>query len=85
MPNRTRLSQGYREVTLNPKNSARSTARLLSALELQSEDFELQPEDFRHVFPYAFEHIIPYGQYFTSSTSDEQSEKMPSAKHTTSE
>jgi hypothetical protein len=32
--------------------------------ELKSKEFEFLPEDFRHVSPYAFEHIIPYGQYF---------------------
>ncbi len=31
---------------------------------LKSEGLEFLPEDFRHVSPYAFEHIIPYGQYF---------------------
>jgi TnpA family transposase len=31
---------------------------------LRAEGFEFQPEDFVHVSPYAFEHIIPYGQYF---------------------
>ena len=32
--------------------------------QLQSEGFEFEPTDFLHVSPYAFEHIIPYGQYF---------------------
>ena len=31
---------------------------------LQSEGFDFEPQDFHHVSPYAFEHIIPYGQYF---------------------
>jgi TnpA family transposase len=32
--------------------------------ELKSKGIEFLPEDFRHVSPYAFEHIILYGQYF---------------------
>ena len=32
--------------------------------QLRSEGIDFRPEDFRHVSPYAFEHIIPYGQYF---------------------
>ena len=32
--------------------------------ELKEEEFEFEPDDLRHVSPYAFEHIIQYGQYF---------------------
>ena len=32
--------------------------------ELVAEGFDFKPEDLRHTSPYAFEHIIPYGQYF---------------------
>jgi TnpA family transposase len=31
---------------------------------LKSEGHDFLPEDFSHISPYAFEHIIPYGQYF---------------------
>ena len=32
--------------------------------DLQSQGFDVLPEDFRHISPYAFEHIVLYGQYF---------------------
>ncbi len=49
--------------------------------ELQSEDFDFLPEDFRHVSPYAFEHIIPYGQYFFDLRRKERRDAFSKAPH----
>lgn len=35
-----------------------------AARELRSVGVRFEPEDFLHVSPYAYEHIVPYGQYF---------------------
>jgi hypothetical protein len=35
-----------------------------AAMELRTVGVPFEPEDFIHVSPYAFEHIVPYGQYF---------------------
>ena len=48
--------------------------------ELQAEGLDFRPEDFRHVSPYAFEHIIPYGQYFFDLRRKERREAYSKAQ-----
>jgi TnpA family transposase len=35
-----------------------------TARQLKELGIRFTPEDFRHISPYAFEHLVPYGQYF---------------------
>lgn len=41
-------------------NSVHLTTQLKA---LRAKGIEVLPEDFRHVSPYAYEHVLPYGQY----------------------
>jgi len=47
---------------------------------LQAEGFEFEPEDFAHVSPYVFEHIIPYGQYFFDLRRKERRDALKNAR-----
>jgi TnpA family transposase len=47
--------------------------------QLRAKGVECRPEDFRHVSPYAFEHTIPYGQYFFNRRQKERSDAFSSA------
>ena len=47
--------------------------------ELKEEGFDFEPDDLRHVSPYAFEHIIPYGQYFFNLRRKERKDALSEA------
>lgn len=47
---------------------------------LKLEGWEINADDFRHVSPYAYEHIIPYGEYQFRKKPDEGREAFENAK-----
>ena len=49
--------------------------------QLVAEGFDFKPEDFRHVSPYPFEHIIPYGQYFFNTRRKERRDAFEDAQN----
>lgn len=48
--------------------------------QLVSEGCDFKPEDFLHVSPYPFEHIIPYGQYFFNTRRNDRKQAFDNAK-----
>lgn len=48
--------------------------------QLIAEGFDFKPDDFLHVSPYAFEHIIPYGQYFFKTRRTERKNAFADAQ-----
>ena len=48
--------------------------------QIKKEGLPCEPEDFRHISPYAYEHIIPYGEYVFRRRPDEGQEAFEKAK-----
>ena len=48
--------------------------------QIKQEGLPCEPEDFRHISPYAFEHILPYGEYVFRKQPGEGREAFEKAK-----
>lgn len=58
-----------------------NTVRLSEAYkQIKQEHLPCEPADFRHISPYAFEHIIPYGEYVFRRKPEEGREAFDRAK-----